>query len=370
MFDGRAVARREMLELPHRVAPAPLRAAGPSRVRNVREHRDRRQSREPLPVLLDLVARSPTRPSGSSSRRRSRFVVDDRAQIVEIVEKDVARACRRAGSTSRGNAMSRMQSGRSPRSRQLPARPVRRSTIGCGAAVEQSKHVDIGEARPALVVVERLAPWRSASATARSYVRFATIAVRTPSLHEALERELRHLAGAEDHRAPAAERAEDLLRELHGRRAHRRCAAANAPSRLRTRPPRAATIWNSRLSTARDALRLASHASRTCPWICASPRIIESSPDATRKRCADRLAIASHVADTPPRLRRAARRRSLQIAGAAIRVAFDDVDLGAIARREQHELARAPVARARCVEARGVSCGATATCSRTSSGAV
>ena len=27
------------------------------------------------------------------------------------------------------------------------------------------------------------------------------------------------------------------------------------------------------------------YASFTCPWICGSPRIIESSPEVTRKRC-------------------------------------------------------------------------------------
>jgi hypothetical protein len=55
---------------------------------------------------------------------------------------------------------------------------------------------------------------------------------------------------------------------------------------LRTRPPTSSAVWKSRFSTAPDAERLASHASRTCPWICASPTTIESIPETTRKRCA------------------------------------------------------------------------------------
>src|SRR5689334_24108557 len=44
---------------------------------------------------------------------------------------------------------------------------------------------------------------------------------------ETFERQLRHVAGTENHRAPTTQRAEDLLRQLHRRRAHRCCATSD-----------------------------------------------------------------------------------------------------------------------------------------------
>src|SRR5206468_3364738 len=60
--------------------------------------------------------------------------------------------------------------------------------------------------------------------------------------------------------------------------------AASAVS-LRTRAPTSKADWNRRCSTGPARDRDASHASRTWPWICDSPRIIESRPADTRYKC-------------------------------------------------------------------------------------
>ena len=56
---------------------------------------------------------------------------------------------------------------------------------------------------------------------------------------------------------------------------------------VRTRLPHSSADWKRRLVTARAVPASAARrcASRICPRICASPRTIESSPEATRKRC-------------------------------------------------------------------------------------
>ena len=88
------------------------------------------------------------------------------------------------------------------------------------------QHVDVGDLRPAFVDVHR-----SRTVLFRKHGRALEGAVgddrRADSLvHEALERELRHLAGPEHHRTPPGQRAEYLLRQLHRRRADARRAAS------------------------------------------------------------------------------------------------------------------------------------------------
>jgi hypothetical protein len=65
-----------------------------------------------------------------------------------------------------------------------------------------------------------------------------------------------------------------------------------SPVSLRTRPPTPSAVWKRRFSVGPTTgasppavSRATAYASRTCPWICGSPRIIESSPEETRKRC-------------------------------------------------------------------------------------
>ena len=89
------------------------------------------------------------------------------------------------------------------------------------------EQIDIGEPRPALVVVQRLRVIALGQGE-RVLVRAIRDDRRAhPFAHEALERELRHLACAQHHRMTSAERAEDLGRELHGSGAGRRRTSAD-----------------------------------------------------------------------------------------------------------------------------------------------
>jgi hypothetical protein len=98
-----------------------------------------------------------------------------------------------------------------------------RARRGCRA----HEDVHVGQRRPTLIVVhrDRSMPLGDVS---RSLERSVGDDRRPHTLiGETLEREFRHFAGAEDHRALAGERSEDLLRQLNGRRAHRRGASGH-----------------------------------------------------------------------------------------------------------------------------------------------
>ena len=202
--------------------------------------------------------------------------------------------------------MSRMQSGRSPRRSTRVAHALRahdRPRRRRGA--EQQVHV--GERVPGLVVVHR-----RRAVLRGERLRALEGAVRHDGRAHALllqrrQRELGHLSGAEHHRAPAGERAEDLLGELHRRGADAQRAVPERRLAAHAAARRAARVWKSRLSTAPDAARLASHASRTWPWICASPTTMRVHARRDAEEVRGGLAVAPHVAVRARVARRAAR---------------------------------------------------------------
>src|SRR6266480_3520386 len=127
------------------------------------------------------------------------------------------------------------------------------------------------------------APSCSAIARARSYVRLATRVTRTPS-------DARQVAASS-----AMSPAPRMSAERPASRVKMRAATATAaegadaapvasPVSLRTRAPTSKADWNSRCNTGPACAFDVSHASRTCPWICDSPRIMASSPAETRYR--------------------------------------------------------------------------------------
>ncbi len=104
-------------------------------------------------------------------------------------------------------------------------------------------------------------------------------------LHERAGRERPVLAGPDDERAAPVEVAE------RSRASSTATEATDArwremPVSVRTRLPARRAAWNTRLriSPLMPSDRASSYERLTCPWISTSPRIIESSPAATRKR--------------------------------------------------------------------------------------
>ena len=157
-------------------------------------------------------------------------------------------------------------------------------------------------------------------------------------------RELDHLAGADEQDLGLAQVFEQLRRQPHRGRRHadrvaadlgRRCAP---PSRPRTS---AGTSAAASLPSV-PALSASRTACFSWPRICGSPSTIESSPLATRNawRAAD--GALEHVGVRAQRLRSARRRRrpaSRPPGSTSVRVGAD-VELGAVAGRDDRDLAR------------------------------
>ena len=201
-----------------------------------------------------------------------------------------------AGSTSRGkrDVEDAQRTVAAPLQRRRAR--ARRVTTGRGDAVEQSSTSTSASARPRFVVVHR----RRAVAARRAPARARTCGWRRSP-------RARLPAAATRARAPPSRprRAPSRACPRASRRSSspaapppssRSCAPWPSAVSLRTRPPTSSALWNSRLSTVPDAGRLASHASRTWPWICASPTTIESMPGGDAEEMRHGLAIATHVA--------------------------------------------------------------------------
>ena len=187
-----------------------------------------------------------------------------------------------------------MHSGRSPRAASA-GRTCSARHDGVRRGGRAHEDVDVGERAPTLLVVHRdsAVALRELDGALERPVGDDRRPHALPA--QALERELRHLARAEDHRARAGERSEDLLRQLHRRRAHRRGAA-----RDRRLGPNATGDRQRRLEEAIE------HGSRLRAAL--FPRIahlpvdlrfaehhgIETAGDA--EEVARRLAVAAHIA--------------------------------------------------------------------------
>jgi hypothetical protein len=187
-----------------------------------RQHRNRRQPGDPVPVLDDFVLDQllRRRQLGMTSLEIRR---DDGLEIVQVVEEYVAQLAHgRVDVTRKRNVQDAQRAIAARRECRLDVIDEYNGMRSRGRAHE---HVDVGQRRPALLVVHR------DRAIARGELHRAFVrAVRDDRganalIVEALERELGHLTCPEHHRAFAAESPEDLLRELDGRRAHGGSAA-------------------------------------------------------------------------------------------------------------------------------------------------
>jgi hypothetical protein len=131
-------------------------------------------------------------------------------------------------------------------------------------------------------------------------------------IHQAFERQLGHLAGAEDHRALSLQRTKDLLGYLHGRRAHRRGAARDrrfVPDASRDEQRRLKETIEHRPGVGAAYLPRVSHLSVDLRL--AENHRIETACHAKEMR--DRIPVSTDVAELWTRRGRACRERGSNV---------------------------------------------------------
>src|SRR3954468_1973611 len=333
-FDDRAIRFAEVIELPQRGRELAL-AHTIHLTAEAGEHRYGGESSQPLPEPLDLA--------GDQLLGRRQLVTpaldivrDDGAQIIEVVEKDVVDAGdvrfdvawdRDVENAERTIATARYR-------RLHPVEGHHGSWRGGRA----EQHVDLVQRCPALVVMHR-----KRAVPARELLRALVGPVRDDRgahalIHQTLQRELGHLSGTENHCATSGERAEDLASQLQSGRAHRGGAA---------------TYGRFAADTAGDEKRALKEPieNRAALRPAGSPSVADLAydlglaedhgvqPGCDAKEMRDGVAIAPHVA-VAARFLAQPRRQSVPDRRHRVSVALDDVELRAVARREEHGLAR------------------------------
>ena len=281
------------------------------------------ERRAPGPEPLRLLGDELLGALGLGAAARERLG-DDGLEVVDVVEEAAVEPCDRAGSRSRGTAMSMKKSGRRRRAGTSPAR-----STSSGRARRGDDDVDVVE------LSRRCRPARSPRRrTLRDRARRALeAAVRDVGDRRAARDEVgrgeladppgadqQHAAAGRDRRTPARPARRPRRRPTPGsRRSPSRCARA-----CRRRAP------GGRRGRAAGRARPPRTRARTWPRISPSPGTSESSPAATRKRCS---AAASSAAGRGRR--RAARRRAARAPRRRrLRRRRREIELGAIAGRE------------------------------------
>ena len=295
------------------------------------QDRYRCQPGEPFPILLDLW-----RDHRLRCRKLLLAPLDVRrrngAQVIEIVQEDVAELPNAWIDIARHRNVEDAEWTIAARLERANDLFDTNDRVGCRGRAD--KQIDVGEMRPAFIVMQRLR-----LVALRELLCALVRAIRDDRrphalAHQALECELRHVAGAEHHRVAPAERAEDLGRELH-----RRGAGGRGASPDRRLVAHATAHHERRLEeAAQHRARGAAAALPRVSHLAVNLRLAEDHRVDARGHAIEmryRLAVAAHVS-----IRRDvfAKKRGEVVPDRGDGIVVARVKFGAIARGEENDL--------------------------------